>query len=99
MSRFTLCCELAGDRRSGERDAGAYQARRQDADAGEPERDAGARSEMVRGREGEHLDGGRQITRPPGGSSATPCRGDSPGDERATGTAPGRECMDTVSHR
>ena len=43
LSRFTLCCELAGDRRSGERDAGAYQAGRQGADVGEPERDAGAR--------------------------------------------------------
>ena len=98
MSRFTLCRELAGDRRSGEGDARAYQARRQDADAGEPERDAGARSEMVRGREGEHLDGGRQITRPPG-QLGHALQGDSPGDERATGTAPGRECMDTVSHR
>ena len=49
LSRFTLCCELAGDRRSGERDAGAYQARQRDADAGEPERDARTRDGRTTG--------------------------------------------------
>lgn len=46
LSRFTLCCELAGDRRSGERDARAHQARHQAADAS--------------GRERQHIEGARR---------------------------------------
>ena len=46
MNRFALCCELAGDRRSGERGTRAHQARHQAADAS--------------GRERQHIEGARR---------------------------------------
>ena len=60
LSRFTLCCELAGDRRSGERDAAAYQAGLQAADA------SGRERQHIEGARRQSMDGIRQPSSRPG---------------------------------